>query len=236
MRLAILFSGGKDSTNALWYYLEQAWDVRCLLSLVPENPDSYMFQKPDDALLRAQAGRLGLPLLVGRTQGEPERELDDMRALLARAKEEHGIEGVAAGALASDYQHERVHRICEGLGLKAFAPLWHKEQGALLDEMIAAGFDVRMTRVAALGLGESWLGRRLTREDVARLRALHERFGVHVGGEGGEFETIVLDGPIFSAPVRIAFGKAMEGEHRGELVRIRIEGDMPSAMAPLERF
>lgn len=218
MRIGVLFSSGKDSVNALWYYLEQAWDVRCLLSLLPANEDSWMFQAPSKELLERQAASLGFPLLTRETLGEKEEELSDLKALLQDAKEQYGLEGVAAGALASDYQHERITRICHELGLKTYGPLWHKDQGMLLAEMIEAGFDVRMTRIAADGLAREWLGRKLTHADVERLRKLHEKTQFHIAGEGGEFETIVLDGPIFSEGIRIEYEVEMESECRGELV------------------
>src|SRR5438105_4382059 len=128
MRIGILFSSGKDSTATLWYYLEQGWDVACLLSLLPENPDSYMFQNPSVELLKKQATSLQIPLLLQHTRGEQETELADLKELIIKAKQEYELTGVAVGALASDYQHERVHRICADAGLKTFAPLWHKNQ------------------------------------------------------------------------------------------------------------
>ncbi len=222
MRIGIMFSGGKDSVNTLWYYCEQAWDVACLLSLLPKNPDSFMFQSPNERLLHAQADALGVPLLTQATPGKEEAELGDLRTLLTRAKEEQLITGVAVGALASDYQHERVTRICEELDLKTFAPLWHKDQEQLLREMIDAGFDIRMTRIAADGLDAHWLGKRLTARDVDTLVALNKKIGLHVGGEGGEYETIVLDGPLFSHPVKIKYDIDEEGAHRAELVIVEV--------------
>ena len=222
MRIGILFSSGKDSVNTLWYYLEQGWDVACLLSLLPENPDSFMFQQPSRELLEVQAASLGIPLLLQGTAGEKEEELEDLKELLQRAKEAYAIAGVAVGALASDYQHERVTRVCDGLGLKTYAPLWHKDQERLLRELVSAGFDIRMTRIAADGLTEAWLGKRLTMRDIDALAALHKRIGFHPGGEGGEYETIVLNGPVFSRPIAISFTTKMESECRGEL-RITVE-------------
>jgi len=224
VKLAILFSSGKDSVNILWYYLEQAWDVTCLLSLLPDNPDSWMFQNPSVGLLEKQAVSLGLPLLTRSTAGEKEEELIDLKKLLENAQEKYGIVGVAVGALASDYQHERVTRICHEIGLKTFAPLWHKNQMLLLREMIAAGFDIRMTRVAAEGLSEEWLGKKLTDADLDKLQALHEKTGFHPAGEGGEFETIVLDGPIFKNKIEIAFKTEMESGCRGELKITSVSG------------
>jgi diphthine-ammonia ligase len=218
MPLAILFSSGKDSTFTLWYYLEQGWDVACLLSMVPESEDSYMFQNPSVDLLKKQATSLQIPLLLQSTPGEKEQELAELKILLQRAKEEYAIDGVAVGALASDYQQERVNRVCHELGLRTFAPLWHKDQEKLLRELIAAGFDIRMTRIAADGLTKEWLGKRLDEKDVDKLVRFNKSLGINVGGEGGEFETIVLDGPIFAEPIPIAFDVKMESTHRGELL------------------
>jgi asparagine synthase (glutamine-hydrolysing) len=222
MSIAILYSSGKDSTAVLHYYLEQGWEVAYLLSMLPEDEDSWMFQQPSEQLLRAQATSLQLPLMTQKSHGKKEHELDDLRTLLQRAKEEFGIDGVAVGALASDYQHERVNRVCHALALKTFAPLWHKDQERLLRDMIRAGFDIRMTRIAADGLNRSWLGRTLTQGDVDKLVALKKSIGLHVAGEGGEFETIVLDGPIFSQPITIESTVLMESECRGQLVITRV--------------
>ncbi|MBR9701268.1 diphthine--ammonia ligase [Candidatus Woesearchaeota archaeon] len=217
MRIGILFSSGKDSTATLWYYLEQGWDVCCLLSLLPKNPDSWMFQNPSKELLEKQAESLGFPLLVQRTEGEKEKELVDLKELLKEAKIRYDIDAIGVGALASDYQHERVNRMAHELGLKTFAPLWHKNQVKLLRQMIEADFDIRMTRVAADGLTEGWLGKKLQSIDLKALEKLHEHTGFHVAGEGGEYETIVLDGPIFKNAIKIEFETEMESAHRGEL-------------------
>lgn len=223
MRLGILFSSGKDSTATLWYYLEQGWDIACLLSLIPENTDSFMFQTPDEALLLAQANRLELPIIIEKTAGEKEAELDNLKALIKKAKDEFGIEGIAAGALASDYQHERITRICHELDLKTFSPLWHKNQEQHMREVICAGFDVRITRVAADGLDKTWLGRKLNLQDVDKLVSINKKLGINVAGEGGEFETIVLDGPIFTSAIKIEFEIEMESENRGELRITKVE-------------
>lgn len=223
MRLAILFSSGKDSTFTLWYYQQQGWDVACLLSMIPQSLDSYMFQNPSIELLKKQASSLQIPLLLQQTHGEKEIELEDLKILLTKAKEECDIEGVAAGALASDYQQERINRVCYELGLKTYAPLWHKNQEQLLREMIEAGFDIRMTRIAADGLTKEWLGKRLTLADVDKLVRLHKQLGINVAGEGGEFETTVLDGPIFAEPISLHFEVKMETEHRGELINIQVK-------------
>ncbi len=203
MRIGILFSGGKDSTFTLSYYLEQAWDVKCLISLLPKNTESWMFQAPDLKITQMQAKALRLPLITQETNGEKEEELDDLKKALQRAKKEYKLDGVAVGALASDYQHERVNRVCHELDLKCYAPLWHKNQGMLLKELILSGFDIRMVSIAAEGLDKSWLGKSLTLEDYEKLLERHKQIKIHIGGEGGEYETLVFDGPLFKERIEV---------------------------------
>ena len=203
MRIGILFSGGKDSTFTLAYYLEQGWEVVCLISLFPKTNESWMFQTSTIEFTKLQAEALELPLIVQETAGEKEKELEDLKKALEQAKIQYTIDGVAVGALASDYQQERVNRISQELGLKCFAPLWHKEQAMLLREMIEGGFDIRMASVAAEGLGKEWLGKRLNKTDFEKLLELNKKIGIHIGGEGGEYETLVLDGPIFKKWIEV---------------------------------
>ncbi len=224
MRLGVLFSSGKDSTNTLWYYLEQGWDVKCLLSILPENQDSWMFQNPSKELLTKQSESLELAIIFQESPGEKEEELKELKKIIQTAKEKFGLQGIAVGAVASDYQHERVSRICEELEIQVFAPLWHKDQEKLLREMVEAGFDIRMTRIAADGLSEEWLGKRITTEDVNTLAEMNKNTGFHTAGEGGEFETIVLDGPIFTKPIHIEYRTRMESKYRGDLIITSIDG------------
>ena len=186
MRIAILFSGGKDSTFALYWAVQQGWDICCLVSLMPSRSDSWMFHTPNIQFVRQQAEALGLPLVAQATSGEKEKELDDLKKALQKAKDDYKIDGVVAGALASDYQQERVNRICEDLKLKTFAPLWHKDQDRLLREMIECGFEIIIQHIAAEGLSEKWLGRRMDKECYDDLLVLHQKFGMNPAGEGGD--------------------------------------------------
>lgn len=166
-----------------------------------------------------QAEALGIPVILQKTKGEKEKELKDLEKAIKKAKEKYSIEGVAVGALASDYQQERINRICHKLGLKCFNPLWHKDQAKLLEEIIVSGFEVRLVKVAAEGLNKDWLGKILTLEDLERLKKLNKKIGLHVGGEGGEFESIVFDGPIFKKKIEILESeKKMENDFCGELI------------------
>lgn len=219
LRVASLFSGGKDSCLSLWIMQRQNYGVKCLVSILPENPDSFMYQKPSLGLLELQSKALGIPLVVEKTPGVKERELSALKKALSRAKKEFGVEGVVSGALYSNYQRERIQRICNSLGLKLFSPLWHKSQSAEMRELVDNGFVFVMSKVAALGLAEGWLGKPIGKGEISRLESLESRFGFNVAGEGGEFETIVLDAPNFSGRIVLKrVEKRMENEFTGSII------------------
>ncbi len=217
LRLGVLFSGGKDSTFATYLATVFGWDVACLITLKSENPESFMFHTPNIDITSYQAEAMELPLIVEKTSGKKEEELGDLFLALKKAKEQYNINGIVVGALASDYQNERVNRVCEELQLKTFAPLWHKDQGMLLKEMIDLGMEISISSVAADGLGEKWLGRKLDTSAYNELMQLHYRIGFHPAGEGGENESLVLYCP-FLFKKRLDIKKAekiMENQYVG---------------------
>ncbi len=195
MKLAALVSGGKDSVFALYKAAKAGHEVAYILNMLPEREDSWMFHHPNAALVELQAKALGIPLIRGETKGEKERELEDLRRLIAKVADR--VEGVVTGALASNYQRERIEKLCSELGLKVYSPLWGIEPVEYWEELLASGFEVMITAVAAEGLGEEWLGVVVTREKLEELKQLARRHRFHLGFEGGEAETLVLDMPLF---------------------------------------
>ena len=176
MRVATLFSGGKDSTYAA-YLARRQDELVCLVTLRSSRDDSYMFHSiaVDWTALQARATRL--PQLVLPTEGVKEVELEDLSKALRTAKETYGIGGVYTGALASVYQKSRVDRICQEVGLRSISPLWQIDPGEHLLNVIRDGFDVIVTGVSALGLDETWLGRRLDLGMVDELTGLQRSTG-----------------------------------------------------------
>ncbi|MFH1173701.1 MAG: diphthine--ammonia ligase [archaeon] len=203
LRLGVLFSTGKDSNYALYIMQQQNYDVTCLITISSENPDSYMYHTPTIYLAKEQADCLGLPLLVKETAGEKEEELVELEQAIREAKEQYALDGIVTGALYSTYQRDRIERVCEKLGLKVFHPLWHKQQEEVMRQLIDDGFQFILTKVAAEGLDKSWLGRVITHDDVDRLVVLSRQYDINVAGEGGEFESFVLYGPLFKKALTI---------------------------------
>lgn len=202
MRLGVLFSGGKDSTLALHKAAEKE-EVVCLITLVSENKESYMFHTPNIDITVLQAEALGLPLIKKMTEGKPEEELKDLEEAIAQAVNCFKIEGVVTGAVESAYQSKRIQSICDRLNVLCVNPLWKKNQKALLEELVAKGFKVIISGVFAYPLDESWLGKEIDNELIERLALLGKDFGLSVSGEGGEIETTVLDAPLFKKKIEI---------------------------------
>lgn len=197
MRLAALFSGGKDSTYALYWALQQGFEVKYLVSMHSKSEESYMYHVPNIHLTDLQAKAIGIPLIKGYTSGEEEKEVEDLKKVL----EDLNIDGIVAGALESEYQRTRIEKVCHELGLISYTPLWHKNSEQLLREMIHARFDIVIVGVSAYGLGKEWLGRKIDEKVVEELKRLNQKYGIHIGGEGGEFETFVKDAPFFKARI-----------------------------------
>ncbi|MBI4015857.1 MAG: diphthine--ammonia ligase [Candidatus Aenigmarchaeota archaeon] len=203
MKCAALFSGGKDSTRAIYLAQKAGHDVVVLLTVFSQNEESYMFHTCNIELSKLQAQAMKLPQLVAETEGKKEEELEDLEKLIAEAKNKFGIEGVVCGGLASVYQGSRIEKICKGLKLEMLAPLWCIPAEEHLKGLLREGFKVIFTGVFADGLGKEWLGRELDEKAVQELLELEKKKGVSPVGEGGEFESAVLDCPLFKGKIKI---------------------------------
>jgi diphthine-ammonia ligase len=207
MKVGVLFSGGKDSTYAGYLAREGGDELACLITLSPVRSDSYMFHYPNIGWTALQAEAMHLPQVALETKGVKEEELVDLRQAIEKAKRDYSIEGLYTGAIASVYQKSRVERICDELGVKAVSPLWQVDPISHLTNIVAGGFEVIITGVAALGLDESWLGRALDKDAIRDLASLHAKYGVNPALEGGEGETFVLDCPLFDRRIRVVSSK-----------------------------
>ncbi|MCW3130082.1 MAG: diphthine--ammonia ligase [Methanophagales archaeon] len=220
VKLGCLFSSGKDSAYALWLMQKEGYPVECLITIKSRNPESYMFHTPAIELVEQQAEAIGLPLIMKETSGEKEKELEDLQAAFWEARKKYGIEGVITGALWSNYQKERIERIAAAENLKVFSPLWHINQETEM-RLVVTNFELIFTGISAYGLDKSWLGRRITEEYLDKLVELDKRVKINIAGEGGEFESLVLDGPasIFKKRLVIVESEIVEeGENTARLV------------------
>ena len=212
MKLAVLYSGGKDSTLALLLAKEHH-EIACLITVVSENPESYMFQTPNVEWTHLHAEAIGVPLVKMPTKGEKEKELEDLKKAIIEAREKYGIEGVVTGAVRSTYQASRVQKICHELGLWCFNPLWLKDQVELLNELLKEKIEVVISGVFADPLDETYLGKKLDKEMVEKLTKL--KHIINPAGEGGEIETTVLHAPGFKKRIKITKSSTKYKNHAG---------------------
>jgi len=189
-------------------------NVEVLATMIPKRDDSYMFHFPNIHLTDLLSGAVEIPLVKGETSGVKEEELDDLKKLLASLD----VEGVVSGAIASSYQKERIERICEELGIKSVAPLWHEDPLDIMKELIGLKFKVIIVGVYAFGLDQTWLGREINTETLEKLVELNEKFQISLVGEGGEYESLVLDAPIFKKRIEIVEAETSYANSSGVFV------------------
>ena len=202
MKVAVLFSGGKDSTMAVYNALENGEDVKYLLSMKSANDESYMFHVPNIHLTDLLSKAMDIPLISVETDGIKERELDDLKKGFEKLKS-LGVEAIYTGALYSIYQKSRIEKLAIEVGLKTVSPYWHVDELEYMKLIVSLGFDVIISGVAAYGLDEEWLGRKIDDKCIEDLIKLNEKIGLNLAFEGGEAETLVLDGPIFKKKLKI---------------------------------
>ncbi len=215
MRLGVLCSGGKDSLYAAYRALETGNELACLISVESANPDSYLFHTPNIRFVGLQAQAAGLPHVRVRSQGEEEVEVLDLEHAILVAKQEHGVDGVVTGAIRSVYQATRVQKVCSRHDLWCFNPLWLTDEESYLERLLGSGFSVLITGVYAEPFGEDWLGRKLDERAVGELKMIAARYRTTLTGEGGEFETFVVDCPLFSRRIAVLATETRYGNFRG---------------------
>lgn len=202
MRLGILYTGGKDSSYAMFKASKEN-EIKVLISVISENEDSYMFHTPKMELINKQSEALGIPLIKIKSKGVKEKELEDLKKIIKEAVEKYRINGVVTGAIASNYQASRIQKICDELKIKCINPLWGMDQEKLLREIVKEGFKFKIVKVAADGLDEKWINRVIDEKAIDELIKLKEKYGINICGEGGEIETLVIDSPMHKFEIDI---------------------------------
>ncbi|KAF8607959.1 hypothetical protein BDV93DRAFT_467629 [Ceratobasidium sp. AG-I] len=229
MKFVALLSGGKDSCYNIVHCNAYGHELVAAASLRPPpgqgEIDSFMYQTVGQDAIELVARALGVPLFrrtingsaveqggdYGDREGKVDRktegvdgdETEDMYALLSEVKSAHPeIQGVSVGAILSNYQRVRVDHVCQRLSLTPLCYLWQRDQRDLMAEMIAAGVEAILIKVAGIGLQEKHLGKTLAQMEPM-FHKLHDLYGAHICGEGGEYETLTLDCPAFKQRISI---------------------------------
>lgn len=228
MTVTALVSGGKDSVYAAYLADSQGWPVDELLTFRPSHPDSLLFHTPNLDLVALQASAWGKRHRSVPIPGPEESE--ELSALRSALSGDRGP--LVVGAIQSSFQWARIVRVGDELGRRVYAPLWRKDPHRVVREEISAGLDIRLVHLAAEPLTPDLLGRRL---DTALLEELERRSRtvrtVNVAGEGGEFESLVVDAPFFRS--RIILDRS-EASTTGSTSRLTVEAAHLEAKGPTD--
>ena len=203
MKVAVLFSGGKDSVFAAFACEQSGFEV----SLLTIEPAEYstMFHHPNIQWCSAQAAAMGMHFTMVEADGEAE---EDELSAIKEALRDMRVDAVATGAIESEYQKQRIDKIAHELSIRSFSPIWRTGDSLLSEQ--CAYLDTYVVAVSAEGLGKDDLGARFDEKFVSRLKKMKPPVSAHL--EGGEGETFVSNAPFFCKELKI---KEMEKEWDG---------------------
>jgi len=216
MKLASLFSGGKDSMYAIDLAQKQGHQITCLLSVFAKSDESHLLHYPNLQWTKLQSESMDIPqLTIDSDSDKTDDELVVLENLLNIAKEKFHIKGLVHGGIKSKFQKEKFETLCSKLDLIAIAPLWDTEPKQYMYDLIDSNFLFIMVTVSSDGLDEKWLGKSILKSDIDILKKLSDKFEFNLNFEGGEAETFVIDCPLFSNPIKINQGKKIWDGYRG---------------------
>lgn len=226
MKVAALFSGGKDSTYAIFQSKKKGYQIECLITIIPYSEESMLLHFPNIRLTKLQSESMKIPnLTIESTSNEIEKESKSLEKVLSDAKTKYGIEGVIHGGILSEFQKKIFSNTCLKLELKIISPLWKKDQKTYMNDLIDSKFHFIIVSVTSSGLDDYWLGREITKNDLLKLERLSIKHGFNLNFEGGEAETLVIDCPLFSYPIKIEKSSKIWDGYRGrfEIVEANLD-------------
>lgn len=226
MNLAALFSGGKDSTFAIYQAQKMGHKIKCQITIIPHSAESHLLHHPNIPLTTLQAKSMNIPqILIESSSDDTEQELKSLKEGLEKAKKDHSIDGMMHGGILSEFQKSRFESVAKDLGLDVIAPIWKKDQKQYMNDLIDSGFEFIITAVSCDGLDESWIGKQITKQSLDVLIQKSEKHKFNLSFEGGEAETFVVNCPLFSSPIEITNSKKHWDGYRGrfEILHAKIK-------------
>ena len=216
MKLAALFSGGKDSTYAIYLAKKLHHSVEVLLTLYPHSSESHLLHHPNITFTSLQSESMKIPQLVEEISStDAETEFKKLEKLILLAKENYSIEGIVHGGILSKYQKDNFSLICERNDLEIISPLWNKNPESYMKELLEENFEYIISSVSSDGLDNSWLGQIIDKTRLEHLKNLQSKFGFNLNFEGGEAETFVINCPLFEKPLFIQDSSTEWDGYRG---------------------
>ncbi|HEU5462320.1 MAG TPA: diphthine--ammonia ligase [Nitrososphaeraceae archaeon] len=216
MRVACLFSGGKDSTYSLYLAKQCGLSVNCLLTLLPHSEESLLFHCSNIWTTQLQSQALDIPIITKEINSiSIDEECNKLDELISQANNIYKIEGIVHGGIRSDFQKNKFNKICKKYNLKLISPLWHIDDYYYMNKLLKNNFVIQITSVSSMGLDANFLGIILNDSTLEDLSRRSRKYGFNLSFEGGEAETLVLDCPIFKKKLEVLTSKIHWDGQRG---------------------
>jgi len=224
VNLAVLFSGGKDSTYAIFQAKKMGHDVKCLITIIAMSAESHLLHHPNIKATKMQALAMKIPqIFLESKSDDTQNEIEIIKQGLSRAKKEYLIEGIVHGGILSEFQKNKFEKVAHDLELKVISPLWKKDQKLYMQELLDSGFEFLISSISCDGLDESWIGKIITKDNLAELIQKSEKSKFNLSFEGGEAETFVINSPLFSNPIKIIESRKFWDGYRGRFEILETE-------------
>ncbi len=194
--IASLISTGKDSLYSCYTLKNFNYNIKNFITIKSKNENSYMYHTPNVDFSKTISEITSIPLILKETRGEKEEELKVLKEALKESIKKYYITGFSSGAIKSNYQRNRLIMIGEELGLEVYNPLWQKNEEEYYKKLLKEKFEMIIVR-ASFENAEGFVGKNLTLKLLEKLKEKK----ISIIGEGGEFETLVLDCPLYNKKI-----------------------------------
>lgn len=212
-RIALSWSGGKDSCLALDTLIKDGYEVVCFMTTAPEETGRTFAHGEKLELIKAQAASLNIPIeFVNCTF---EHYTDRFIEVLIELREKYDLNGIAFGDLYLDEHRKWGEQVAAKANIEAIYPLWMASDDAkeALKTFIESGYEAIVIRVWKEKLIDEWLGRKLDEAFLQDILTEH----VCPMGEAGEYHTFVYDGPLFKQRIELSVGDIVDSEQSKRL-------------------
>ena len=198
MDVAILFSGGKDSTFAIQHAKQKGWNIKYLISVKPTRKDCFLFHFATVEQTRGIAKMLNIPHFYVKCRvANPVKEANIVKDVVESNQKRMKVDAVVLGGTGlQETQLKSIQNALLPLGIEAFASHSGEEHDIVMEQMLDRGYEIMITQIASDGL-KDWLGKKLTKENFSQLKKDSVKYGFHIGFEGGYADTLVLDCPLY---------------------------------------
>lgn len=204
MDVAILYSGGKDSTFALQHAVEKGWNVKYLISVKPTRKDCFLFHYATVEQTKDIAKMLNLPHSYLKCRvADPVKEAEIVKNIVQKNQKKFKIDSVVLGGTGlQETQLKSIQNALHTLKVDAFASHAGEDHDLVMEQMLKNGYEILITQIASDGL-KDWLGKKITKGNFSQLKRDSVKYGFHIGFEGGYADTLVTDCPLFSKRLAI---------------------------------